>query len=298
MVGNPGSSTRCLQCRQRKKKCGLEQPSCLRCVRSGLQCSGPGQTNVFINRNGSDLFQRTDKAALNAAFGSRHASPANLEVLDGLVTQSSSCILYDAIAAEFAPKPLTGIFSGDRSPDKVPYYSGIAKAVRALTGMASGCTNLLDLGVFTLLTKYYGTFQRDEALVDLANASYTKVLGLFHQRLVGVNTLLQYNSADHRSYQAAFYVCLTMQFFEMINWPPSEQALEIHVDGALAILEKLGPHLTQKVIDPRIFDSFRVMAVSILLCQSSVPRDSKFSRFQSPSKDGDPYSSHSASGKN
>ncbi|KAI3337065.1 hypothetical protein HD806DRAFT_26042 [Xylariaceae sp. AK1471] len=219
MVGIPGSSTRCLQCRQRKKKCGLEQPSCLRCVRSGVQCSGSGQTSVFINRSASDLLQMTDKAALNAAFRARHVTPTNLDIVDSLLTLSSSRALFDAIAGEFAPKPRTGIFSGDRSLDRNPQYSDIAKSTRALVGLASRSSNLLDLGVFTLLVKYYGTLRKDQALIDIAGASYTKVLGLFHQRLIGVSALLQSSNADHSSYQAAFCVCLAMLYFEVGDNP-------------------------------------------------------------------------------
>jgi len=196
-------------------QCGLEQPSCLRCVQSKLQCSGPGQKSVFVNRNGKNLHQKTDKAALNAAFRARYApptcTPTTFDVAEGPLKLSSSRALYDALVNEFTPRHMVGIFDGDRSPDPNPLHSDIATSTRTLTGLVSRTCNIVDIGVFTLLAKYYGTLVNDQGLVHLAGKSHTQVLGLLHQQLMNISTPVQ----SGRWFQGVFAVCLAMLHLEV-----------------------------------------------------------------------------------
>lgn len=46
MVGRPGISKACFQCKQRRKGCDLQRPACSQCIRLGLKC--PGYTNGLV----------------------------------------------------------------------------------------------------------------------------------------------------------------------------------------------------------------------------------------------------------
>ncbi|CZR70000.1 uncharacterized protein PAC_19901 [Phialocephala subalpina] len=48
MVNVGGRSKGCTTCRKRRVKCDEEQPICLRCRKSGLECDGPRRTTTFI----------------------------------------------------------------------------------------------------------------------------------------------------------------------------------------------------------------------------------------------------------
>ncbi|KAK3370527.1 hypothetical protein B0H63DRAFT_422358 [Podospora didyma] len=48
MVGVPGRSKGCITCRQRRKGCGLEKPTCLQCTKAGLKCGGYDAPRVFV----------------------------------------------------------------------------------------------------------------------------------------------------------------------------------------------------------------------------------------------------------
>ncbi|KAI8402249.1 hypothetical protein FOFC_17555 [Fusarium oxysporum] len=50
MVGVPGRSKACVNCRERKLKCGLEKPYCARCTRNGRVCGGYELPRIFVHR--------------------------------------------------------------------------------------------------------------------------------------------------------------------------------------------------------------------------------------------------------
>ncbi|KIV98670.1 uncharacterized protein PV09_09551 [Verruconis gallopava] len=50
MVGVPGKSRACWDCKKRRVKCGLERPECRRCSKAGRKCLGYDQSPLFVNR--------------------------------------------------------------------------------------------------------------------------------------------------------------------------------------------------------------------------------------------------------
>ncbi|UKZ78863.1 hypothetical protein TrVFT333_006609 [Trichoderma virens FT-333] len=50
MVGIPGKSKACLDCKRRRVKCDLTLPCCLRCVKAGIACQGYEQAVLWVNR--------------------------------------------------------------------------------------------------------------------------------------------------------------------------------------------------------------------------------------------------------
>jgi hypothetical protein len=85
MVGVPGRSKACLNCRARKlkvsdttefrlnatddilSKCGLEKPYCARCTRNGRACGGYERPRIFVHRlqKAGTLTQTTSPAAVS-----------------------------------------------------------------------------------------------------------------------------------------------------------------------------------------------------------------------------------------
>ncbi|OTB03783.1 hypothetical protein M426DRAFT_321498 [Hypoxylon sp. CI-4A] len=55
MVGIAGKSPACKTCRQRRIKCDLRRPACLKCITSKRACTGYGRGIIFVNRTPSCL---------------------------------------------------------------------------------------------------------------------------------------------------------------------------------------------------------------------------------------------------
>ncbi|PON30108.1 hypothetical protein TGAM01_v201475 [Trichoderma gamsii] len=49
MVGIPGKSKACRDCKRRRVKCDLTLPSCMRCIKAGIVCKGYEQAMLWIN---------------------------------------------------------------------------------------------------------------------------------------------------------------------------------------------------------------------------------------------------------
>lgn len=266
-------------------QCGLEKPSCSRCVKAGIQCSGPLDTGVFIHLNARVMHTRTNRRALHEAYATRtyHNSTAHglarqerfewcHALLDptlqgfGLSSTSSRLLntvpvrtLYASITAEFTPRLKVGIFSGDRLYQREPMYSSVATCIRALLPHVSHHNDLLDLGLFSLLTRYVGAFRGDQRLVRLAMSSYTSVIGSLRQDLHRMEHLL--HSKPHSGYASwvLLCLCLSLLLFEvrfnilsvfvivisnvhqLIDEPAPKSTYETHVDGALQVLQTTGP---------------------------------------------------------
>ncbi|KAI1388547.1 uncharacterized protein F4822DRAFT_249840 [Hypoxylon trugodes] len=54
MVGVAGKSQACNACRQKRLKCDLTRPSCLKCIKSGKACTGYSRDLIFVNRTPLD----------------------------------------------------------------------------------------------------------------------------------------------------------------------------------------------------------------------------------------------------
>uniref|UniRef100_A0A8H7NCB7 Zn(2)-C6 fungal-type domain-containing protein n=1 Tax=Bionectria ochroleuca TaxID=29856 RepID=A0A8H7NCB7_BIOOC len=49
MVGVPGKSKACINCRKRRSQCDMKRPSCGQCQRSGIKCAGYQKEFIFLN---------------------------------------------------------------------------------------------------------------------------------------------------------------------------------------------------------------------------------------------------------
>jgi hypothetical protein len=62
MVGVPGKSKACHECKRRRVKCDFSRPRCSRCTKIGRDCPGYEQRRFFVNRTIQDPHCTTVKA--------------------------------------------------------------------------------------------------------------------------------------------------------------------------------------------------------------------------------------------
>lgn len=220
-------------------QCGLETPSCVRCVKAGTECSGPIDSRTYVNLNAGNIHRQTNRKNLHTAFAERHqsvryrqdtcskeiqlkADTTTVTVVslpNGKSSHSLNNIaihtFYVSLTDEFKPRLKVGIFSGDRNRLGGPIYSSMATGIRALLPYTSHGNKLLDLSIHTLLTRYLGAFREDDKLVNLARSSYTSALGEFHKHMCSMEHISQTKlQVDHIS-RALLCLCLALLLFEV-----------------------------------------------------------------------------------
>lgn len=222
-------------------QCDLGRP-CQCCLKAGTECSGPTETRVYVHINARVIHTRSHRNNLQAAFATRtqlaiqrqetqntrepheaskaiSTPPISIEKFDCPLNIISIRMLYASLAEEFKPTREVGIFSGDRIRQGVSVYSSVATGIRGLLPYASHSNKILDLSLFTLLTRYFGAFRTDEKLIDLARSSYTMVLSEFQKHIYSMEHMLQ--SGDHSGHtsRALICLCLALLLFEVSLHP-------------------------------------------------------------------------------
>lgn len=219
-------------------QCDLGAP-CQRCVDSGTNCSGPTSARVFVHLNVTIIHKRSHRDNLHAALATkarqaRHRVDESEQGLDSneclgaatvlpiwtgksdyLVNTVSIRMLYTSVANEFNPSMKVGIFSGDRSRQGGSYYSSIAICIRGLLPHVSRSNKILDLSLFTLLTRYFGAFREDQNLVNLARSSYTSVLSQFHRHITSMDRMFHSLSDVDYIGRALLCLCSALLLFEV-----------------------------------------------------------------------------------
>ncbi|KAK3075654.1 hypothetical protein LTR53_000802 [Teratosphaeriaceae sp. CCFEE 6253] len=296
----PGSSERCDQCKQRRKKCDLQTPQCARCRRGNRDCSGPKSKTLFIHRQTDSFSLQTQRQALVEAYRDRSVDPTALArpspeesyeaavrrierlraalasyqwrsalTKDFTALSASRALLgttYAALQAEFDPEKEVGIFSGDRvdSASSV-HYSNVAKCIRALLPLVPGAGPMLSRSIFSILALYYGLLHSNAGLADLARAGYTAVLGLYTKHLG--RAMLTTEHERQSSSDVFMYTSFALQAFEHINDVDVHGTGHLaHIDGALSFVEKLGPSAMQRSASMALaFSGFRGIAVFVAI---------------------------------
>jgi hypothetical protein len=218
----PGSSRRCTECRLRRVKvcefarpsntilssrceisnslfmlkCGLEQPRCNRCEKSGIQCSGASDGQLFIRRDMSNVQEISDRDMLNLAIRNRNNSTSTqcrrslqagcrinkpVDHPSPLSTISSvgvSTGLYRSVVDDF------WILSCD------PANNSARQAVEASMSYCGQVilplafrNRALDAAIFTAATMYIGQVRGDVNLRRLAMDAYSTALCRFRSEL-------------------------------------------------------------------------------------------------------------------
>ena len=280
-------------------KCDMQQPQCARCLRSGLECSGPKSSGaLFVNRHADTFLSQTAQMALVEAYQDRprearavndtgtlhqatllsiqqfryaiasHQTASTLSRAETTLIShtAETAPLYLAILDEFKPENAVGIFGGDRAGDpRISHYSNIATVIRGLLPLTSKGFSVLDRSVFSLFTLYYGRLHSDSGLVALARSSYTSALSHFSQRL---GKLMANNTPEHQSSFLAFTcAAVALQLFEHLNEVDvTGEAQLAHIDGALRLLRICEPTPFQMSRDLRnVYSGLRGSAVFLAI---------------------------------
>jgi hypothetical protein len=178
-------------------KCGLEQPSCVRCLKSGVQCSGPRTGPIFIRRDINNVQSESDREMLLRAI--RNQSNTTSGELRRSVRAA-----YGAIPPVNDPFPLATIPSLGYSRD---FYRSVVEEFwsstcdpaknstrRAIQASILICVQVilplafqnkaLDAAIFAASTMYLGRLRADAKLRALAMAAYPTALSRFCSELV------------------------------------------------------------------------------------------------------------------
>ena len=210
----------------------------MRCVKSGLVCSGPVLAmTTFIHTNQSNIQDQSHREALFAAMKDRRrrtesegpppsagtervphwSAPLDYIPLE-LRPLSSGAFpslgpgnsFYAALLHEFEPRGKFGIFGADRTDHPHALYSCFAICTRSLLPLASWSNRtVLDCSIFSLLTAYVGHMRKESKLVDLASGSYTRAIGQFRSQIASLT-----DESDLASRQSVYQklTCLAMAF--------------------------------------------------------------------------------------
>lgn len=231
----------------------------MRCVRSGVVCSGPVQTRTtFIHRDQTNLQNQSHRRALLAAMNDRRrlADPKDPPPYAAAITEqrahwfdpfgyvplelrplTSSIFaslgpgksLYEALLHEFEPRGKAGIFGADRTAQPHALYSGFAICTRSLLSFASSGGTVIDSATFSVLTAYVGHMRRELELVDLATRSYTQAIGQSRSQIALVTSATDAGSRQSR-YQTLIFLTMAFQLFEASDFAVMFSSLTMGAD--------------------------------------------------------------------
>jgi hypothetical protein len=201
-------------------KCGLEQPSCDRCLKHGLKCSGPSNGQIFIRRDISNIQDKSDREMLKLAIRNCDKNtPASLgrslqaacrfnnliEHPSPLSAASSLCIpagLYPSVIKDFRT------ISGD--PAKNSLRGAVETSISICGQLILQLTfrnRALDAAIFCASTMYLGRVRGDADLRKLAMSAYPTALCLFRSELTSVFEL-KAGERYHKDLVMAILLCL------------------------------------------------------------------------------------------
>lgn len=220
MTNIPGSSRACAQCRARRVKvwwsstctlrrnvvnirhylckCGLEQPSCTRCLRRGVQCSGPTVGLIFVQRDIHNIHASSDRQLLNSAVrqhSGHNSGRANQSVgipaskadpghgkekvpPRELAPRSAFDDFYRSVVIEFWTLTCG---SGTVSPER-DVQALMTTSAQAVLPLAT-LNKTLDSGIFVVSALYLAKAREDHELQNLAMAAYPGALQQFRSEL-------------------------------------------------------------------------------------------------------------------
>lgn len=250
MVNIPGTSKRCKQCSVRRvkvrslplqfnttlmsmsilqlinvHKCDLGQPSCTRCLRSGINCSGPIAGSVFVHRDVNNIHQVSDRKMLSYALQSRHmdtttlptatvkkvhgSAQSNKQIAPISIPSSLGCSmdLYRSAVADLwivTCHPAT-------IPTDLNVESPMSSSARKIIPLAFGSKSL-DSALFAVATMFMGKLRSDNKLQTLALAAYPPALSRFRSELaLGFGPKASQTNRTVR----AIAIALTLLFYEV-----------------------------------------------------------------------------------
>ncbi|KIL84598.1 hypothetical protein FAVG1_12124 [Fusarium avenaceum] len=253
MVGVPGKSKGCSNCRERRLKCDLEKPYCARCTRNNRVCGGYERPRIFVHQ----FQQSTSPAKTTSSPNALSKTPHRWTYYVPTLCHSSPFHTSPDLTIH-EQRQFISCFINDFCPvldkslkecDRLHHYW-----VYVLPDIF-GTDDLLDKSILTLSAAFLGRNSHD---VHLRKRS-----------------MVMYGNAIHhlgRAMSAAdFYpsdiVLATIQCLGMseIYSPPSQQAVDhgwaSHMKGGAELLKIRGASILDTKLGRDLFIRFRVVSL-------------------------------------
>ncbi|RFU32106.1 hypothetical protein B7463_g4227, partial [Scytalidium lignicola] len=273
-MGNiPGSSKRCKECRIRRVKCGLEQPSCTRCLKSGIRCSGPTTGPTFIRRDASNIQTESDREILISAIRNKSAPPTRLRLQDtsraingtaplclprptdplsSLCSFSIWMDLYRSVVDDYA------LLSRDQNSNREgAIQSSVSKCATEILQLAFR-NRALDASLFASSVMYMSVVQGDAGLQEVALSSYSTALRYFRSEVVRD---CESQAGQMKQKRLLMSINMALLFFEWLAYGPTGSGYTGHFNGALSIIQNSDPKIFQSPLTRSIFTTVRCIAL-------------------------------------
>ncbi|ORX96166.1 hypothetical protein BCR34DRAFT_497951 [Clohesyomyces aquaticus] len=254
MVGVAGKSKACHECKRRRVKCGFERPTCTRCARARLQCSGYSHRTFFINKtladpsaSAPDVLANKKHGRLNRPFS--RAIQAQLDDLVNLAKESTTSPSRFRLAAfcllqkTYLPNPIVADANQSHAAPEIWF--------RAVCELEDSCP-VLDHALIAFCTIQVYVSKTGTVSYDEASEKYNTTLRHLSTALHSEeNARLEY-------VLAAILVLSTCELFFF----PTDNGLRVHVQGISDVLGLMKRSTdVPKIIWIRLWSRLRVISV-------------------------------------
>jgi Fungal specific transcription factor domain len=251
MVNIPGSSRGCKECRVRHikvrrcysdnspsicsrayssnhhclLKCGLEQPSCVRCLKSGFYCSGPKTGSVFIQRDINNIKGVSDRKLLNAAIhnqssdASNHARKPERITYGDWSTSKPRTPLHAVPGAGCQPDVYRSLVDDfwlvtrafPKTPARRDAQQPISFGAVIIFPLAFS-NEALGNAVFAVTAMYLGTLRGDTKLLRLGMEAYPSALRRFRSELTST---FDHKAGQKHGLESVMAIVLSLLLYEV-----------------------------------------------------------------------------------
>ncbi|KAH8799361.1 hypothetical protein F5884DRAFT_119893 [Xylogone sp. PMI_703] len=262
---------KCHVCRQRKVKCGGERPSCIRCLHSGLICTGYQRTLDFrVSLSTEPILPNNVNgvSSMRSNLTLVRSSHSRLAYQRGCVTPGLDSSYISIAPASQHQQAFLGILQELYLPEPVSHNNGnaLVSAVCS-TWLYSACrlVSIADnhsLG-FILLAIALGIVAAGSNSSDVPPAYMRhNSISLYSKSLLSINNRIAATAEFKRhDWELLSLACFGCFSYELIINHSYSNARE-HLNGIGAILQKLGPDLLTSDVLRDLYFEYRVKDIT------------------------------------
>ncbi|KAF4343977.1 hypothetical protein FBEOM_2084 [Fusarium beomiforme] len=251
MVGVPGKSKACSNCRERRLKCDLERPQCARCTRNGRACGGYERPRIFVHRFQESGSQSPSTSVPSATSNRWTFYVPQLHDPYSLPKSPDSKIheqkqLIARFITDFCPRLDTSLPENDRLHH---YWVHVLPHIH-------GTVALLDQSILTLSAAFLGQNSGDAKLRKRSMVMYGNAI----RDLAKVMSAASFYPNDM---VLAAIQCLGMSELTWLKIysPPSQSAVDhgwvSHMKGGAELLKARGASILATKLGKDLFIRFR-----------------------------------------
>ncbi|KAH8799371.1 hypothetical protein F5884DRAFT_120189 [Xylogone sp. PMI_703] len=279
---------KCHVCRQRKVKCGGERPSCLRCLHSGLTCTGYQRALDFrIISSNEPIFSKSLNvtSTIGCNLGSIQSSDSRLAHQRGYATLGLDSSYISIAPASQYQKAFLGLLQELYLPEPVILFASrndnqVLVPAICSTWLSAACgfvsntdTNSLSsvLLAIALAVVAADSNSEDVSSEDLMHNSirlYSRSLLSMRNRIAAT---VEVSRQDWELLNLACFGCFSYELIVNRSYFNARQ----HLNGIGAMFQKLGPDLLESDLLQDLYFEYRVKDITFQMIQ---PRSTLMSR--------------------